>query len=245
MNAVFLAFLIGGLLTSALLAALGGHSHIHAGPAHAHLHGGAPHAQLAAGSLSALSSGAHPAGAAPAGSAHAPAVHTSGLQAAWGQGPMGAMLGWALSWLSPLGLAGAALGFGGAGLLASLAIPAYAPTAAIVGAASGAAGVRALIGAFVRSETPALQTVPAGAEGVLSAPIREDGVGEVIYTLEGLRRSAPARRVDGGPLPRGSRVVIVRREAGIAWVVPLDPLAGYPDGIPPPVTAPEISAERR
>ena len=147
---------------------------------------------------------------------------------------MGAMLGWALSWLSPLGLSGAALGFGGAGLLASLALPAYAPAAAAVGAGAGAAGVRALVGAFVRSETPALQAVPAGAEGVLSAPIREDGVGEVIYTLEGLRRSAPARRVDGGLLPRGSRVVIVRREAGIAWVVPLDPFAGYPDGIPPP-----------
>ena len=175
---------------------------------------------------------------------HPPAMHTSGLQAA-GHGPMGAMLGWTLSWLSPLGLAGAALGFGGAGLLASLAIPAYAPAAAAVGAVGGAAGVRALIGAFVRSETPALQAVAAGAEGVLSAPIREDGVGEVIYTLEGLRRSAPARRVDGGPLPRGNRVVIVRREAGIAWVVPLDPLASYPDGIPPPVTARDATAAPR
>ena len=155
------------------------------------------------------------------------------------------MLVWVLSWFSPLGLAGAALGFGGAGLLVSLAIPAYAPAAAAVGAAGGAAGVRALIGAFVRSETPALQAVPAGAEGLLSAPIREDGVGEVIYTLEGLRRSAPARRVDGGPLPRGSRVVIVHREAGIAWVVPLDPLASYPDGIPPPITAWDTTAAAR
>ena len=243
MDTLFLASLIGGLLTSALLAAfggLGGHGHMHAGPAHAHLHGGAPHAQLAAGSHPAPYGGGHPAGMASAGSAHAPATaahapaaHAPGSQAA-GHGPAGAMLGWALSWLSPLGLAGAALGFGGAGLLASLAVPAYAPAAAGMGAVAGAAGVRALVGAFVRAETPALQAVPAGAEGVLSAPIREDGVGEVIYTLEGLRRSAPARRVDGGLLPRGSRVVIVRREAGIAWVVPLDPLASYTDGIPPP-----------
>ena len=236
MDALFLASLIGGLLTSALLAALGGlggHAHMHAGPAHVQLHGSASHARLAAGSHHSLSGDARTVGMAPVGAAHGQTAHASRLQGA-AHGWMGAILSWAVSWLSPLGLAGAALGFGGGGLLASLALPTYALAIAAVGAAAGAVAVRALIGAFVRSETPALQAEPAGAEGVLSASIREDGAGEVIYTLEGLRRSAAARSIDGRLLGRGSRVVIVRKAAGIAWVVPLDPLASYPDGIPPP-----------
>jgi hypothetical protein len=144
------------------------------------------------------------------------------------------VLGWTLSWLSPLTLAGAALGFGGAGLIVLPFAPALALPVAIVGAIAGAAAVRAMIAAFMRAETPALEATSEGAMGVINAPIREDRVGEVVYTLEGLQRSAPARALDGMPLPRGARVVIVRRERGMAWVAPLDPLPPVPDGVPPP-----------
>jgi membrane protein implicated in regulation of membrane protease activity len=138
-------------------------------------------------------------------------------------------LGWTLSWLSPLTLAAGALWFGGVGLLAEGLLPAAASTVAVllavVAAVLGAALVRAAMAAFVRASTPPLHGDAVGAVGTLSAPIRVDAPGEVIYTLEGLRCSAAARSVDGTPLPRGTTVVLVRREQGIAWVEPLDPLA--------------------
>ena len=85
--------------------------------------------------------------------------------------------------------------------------------------------MRALIGAFARSSVEPLSAAAEGAVGELSAAIRADAVGEVIYVLEELHRSAPARTVDGTSLPRGAKVVIVRRERGMAYVSPLDPLS--------------------
>jgi len=134
-----------------------------------------------------------------------------------------------MSWLSPLTVAAAALWFGGIGLVAEGLLPSrlFAVTivVAIVAALLGAALVRAVMTAFTRASVTPLHANADGALGTLSAPIRLDAAGEVIYTLEGLRRSAAARSLDGAPLPRGAHVVIVRRERGIAWVTPLDPLA--------------------
>jgi hypothetical protein len=81
------------------------------------------------------------------------------------------------------------------------------------------------MGAFIRASTAPLQLTSEGAIGTVNATIRPDAAGEVIYTLEGLHRSAPARSEDGKMIPRGTAVVIVRREGGFAWVMPLDPLA--------------------
>ena len=138
-------------------------------------------------------------------------------------------LGWTLSWFNPLTLAAGALWFGGAGLLAERLLPAAASAVAVllavVAAVLGAALVRAAMVAFMRASTPPLRGDAVGAVGTLSAPIRVDAPGEVIYTLEGLRCSAAAHSVDGIPLPHGTTVVIVRCERGIAWVEPLDPLA--------------------
>jgi membrane protein implicated in regulation of membrane protease activity len=134
-----------------------------------------------------------------------------------------------LSWVNPLTVAAAALWFGGAGLVAagvlSGALAGAVVPVAVVAGLLGAALVRALMSALEQSSTPPLHDGAAGALGVVNAPIRLDAAGEVVFTLEGLRRSAPARSVDGRPLPRGTSVVILRRERGIAWVTPLDPLA--------------------
>jgi hypothetical protein len=83
-----------------------------------------------------------------------------------------------------------------------------------------------------------------GAVGVLNARIQPGVVGEVVYDLEGLHRSAPARSEDGSPISRGADVVIVRYERGIAYVSALDPLSAIDtrDRIP---SQPEISAGRR
>ena len=220
MHAVFVACLFGGFVATVLLAALGALGAGHAGHAHAHAGhlttSGTPHGHVP---------GAH--------SPHGQTVKGPGLHGAT-QMPavpqqLAVALGWTLSWLSPLTLAAGALWFGGAGLLAEGLLSAAASTVAVllavVAAVLGAALVRAAMAAFVRASTPPLHGDAAGAMGTLSAPIRVDAPGEVIYTLEGLRCSAAARSVDGTPLPRGTTVVIVRREQGIAWVEPLDPLA--------------------
>ena len=220
MHAAFVACLFGGFVATVLLAALGALGAGHAGHAHTHTGhlttSGMPHGHVP---------GAH--------SPHGQTVKGPGLHgAAWMPAvpqQLAVALGWTLSWLSPLTLAAGALWFGGAGLLAEGLLPAAASAVAVplavVAAVLGAALVRAAMAAFVRASTPPLHGDAVGAVGTLSAPIRADAPGEVLYTLEGLRCSAAARSVGGTPLPRGTSVVIVRRERGIAWVEPLDPLA--------------------
>jgi membrane protein implicated in regulation of membrane protease activity len=57
-----------------------------------------------------------------------------------------------------------------------------------------------------------------GSVGTLSMPIRENGTGEIIFSLGGARRCAGARCDDGKPLEKGAEVVIERYEKGIAYV---------------------------
>ena len=57
-----------------------------------------------------------------------------------------------------------------------------------------------------------------GSLGKISMPIRENGTGEIIFTLAGVRRCAGARTADGRALEKGEEVVIERYEKGIAYV---------------------------
>lgn len=57
-----------------------------------------------------------------------------------------------------------------------------------------------------------------GAVGSISVPIREQGTGEVIFSLAGVRRCAGARSEDGQPIEKGAEVAIERYEKGIAYV---------------------------
>ncbi len=57
-----------------------------------------------------------------------------------------------------------------------------------------------------------------GSVGTISMPIRENGTGEVIFSLVGVRRCAGARAEDGKPVEKGAEVVIERYEKGIAYV---------------------------
>lgn len=132
------------------------------------------------------------------------------------------VLGFALGLLSPIALAGALLLFGGIGLL--LGSSALALPVAIAAGAGGAIGFRALMSAFVRSSTAPLALTGEGAIGTVNATIRPGSTGEVIYTLEGLHRSVAARSDNDTVIPRGTQVVITRREGGFAWVEPLNPL---------------------
>lgn len=64
-----------------------------------------------------------------------------------------------------------------------------------------------------------------GALGRLSSPIRQGGIGEIIFSQQGARRSIGVRSESGAPIPKGTEVVITRYEKGIAYVRPWDELA--------------------
>ncbi len=64
-----------------------------------------------------------------------------------------------------------------------------------------------------------------GVLGRISMPIREEGgTGELIYSQQGTRRSCGARSEGGARIDRGTEVVVMRYEKGIAWVRPWDEL---------------------
>jgi membrane protein implicated in regulation of membrane protease activity len=231
MQSLFLICLVSGLGATALLALFGGLAG-HIGNASGHLHIGHSPAHLppAHGRLALPSSQTHPAMHGH-GHTHGPdQVHGHAQQTPQpgGQTAIAAVAGRALSWLSPLVIAMAVLWFGAGGLLAGLAAPGASVPVAIVAALAGATLARLLMTTFARADTEPLSAAATGAIGVLNAAIRADGVGEVVYVLEGLHRSAAAKSLDGAPLPRGTNVVIVRRERGIAYVSPLDPLSELP-----------------
>ena len=57
-----------------------------------------------------------------------------------------------------------------------------------------------------------------GALGRVSQPIRQDGIGEVIYSSGGTRRSCGARSANGTPIEKGAEVIVTGYERGIASV---------------------------
>jgi membrane protein implicated in regulation of membrane protease activity len=64
-----------------------------------------------------------------------------------------------------------------------------------------------------------------GVLGRISMPVREQGgTGELIYSQQGTRRSCGARSEDGSRIERGTEVVVMRYEKGIAWVRPWNEL---------------------
>jgi membrane protein implicated in regulation of membrane protease activity len=57
-----------------------------------------------------------------------------------------------------------------------------------------------------------------GVLGRVSSTIRADGVGEVIYLQEGVRRLLSAKSETGEPISRGEEVIVTHFEKGIAYV---------------------------
>jgi membrane protein implicated in regulation of membrane protease activity len=75
-------------------------------------------------------------------------------------------------------------------------------------------------------ELTAEDTAILGVYGVVTGPIREGGTGEMQFSQNGSRRFAPARSEAGTSLARGTEVVVMRYEQGIAYVRPWDEVAG-------------------
>jgi len=89
-----------------------------------------------------------------------------------------------------------------------------------VGLAGGALMYFFLARVLVAHEQPLLDCDfdMTGMLGRISMPIREGGTGELIYSQEGTRRSCGARSEDGRAIDRGTEVVVMRYDKGIAYV---------------------------
>ena len=67
------------------------------------------------------------------------------------------------------------------------------------------------------------ETEMPGVIAQVSDSIRDkDGIGEIIFSQTGARRSTAARSEDGTPIQRGTEVVVIRYERGVAYVRPFD-----------------------
>src|SRR5271168_427975 len=114
--------------------------------------------------------------------------------------------------------------FGGVGYLLRTHSTFLAPVVLLLSTLSGIAG-GALIFWFLAAvllprerALTAEETEVTGVVGTVTGPVSPDRTGEIIYTQLGARRSVPARSEDGTTIERGSEVVVLRYERGIAYV---------------------------
>src|SRR4029079_12295009 len=78
--------------------------------------------------------------------------------------------------------------------------------------------VNRLLRPLVRRERPLAHTPICGHGGQGHGPIRANGTGEVVFTIGGTRHVSAARSDDGDDIAKGTEVVIIREERGIAYV---------------------------
>jgi hypothetical protein len=114
--------------------------------------------------------------------------------------------------------------FGGVGYLLRTNSGFFAPFVLLLSTLSGIAG-GALIFWFLAAvllprerALTAEETAITGVVGRVTGSLLPDRTGEIIYTQLGARMSSPARSEDGSTIERGSEVVVLRYERGIAYV---------------------------
>jgi hypothetical protein len=116
--------------------------------------------------------------------------------------------------------------FGGVGLLLEDKHQLSSILAGAIAAGCGLAGsavVNRLLGAMMAREKPLEPVTFTGMLAQVTMPIRDGGgTGEIVYTLDGTRRCSGARSDDGRGINKGSEVVIVRYDKGIAYVAAFD-----------------------
>jgi membrane protein implicated in regulation of membrane protease activity len=95
----------------------------------------------------------------------------------------------------------------------------------------GAALLWAILFKLLLPHERVLTTEETEMPGVLahvSDSIRDNGgIGEIIFSQTGARRSNAARSEDGAPIQRGTEVVVIRYERGIAYVRRFDELSAH------------------
>jgi membrane protein implicated in regulation of membrane protease activity len=131
--------------------------------------------------------------------------------------------------------------FGGAGYLLHRYSIFVAPLVLLLSITSGVFGAALLWAVLFKVLIPherVLSSEDTEMTGVLakvSDSIRGNGsIGEILFSQTGARRSSAARSDDGRTIERGTEVVVIRYERGIAYVRPWaelesDPLNGLPE----------------
>lgn len=199
-----------------LVASLMGHGHGHTGHIHAHF-SGIHHVSVdGGGHVTAHTPGAHSA-------THAPNAHAN---TSTGDQQTTAQSNFSLaSYLNPTSIALFLLGFGFFGYLFHNLTPALASLSLLLAFIGGVVIAAVLltilsrIFANVESSTEQDVVDRTGMLGKVSITIPEKGVGEIIYTSPGgMRKSIPARGLDGQHLERDEEVVVVNYQNGVAEV---------------------------
>ena len=122
--------------------------------------------------------------------------------------------------------------FGGAGYLLEDYSSILTPFVLILAIGAGLIGATILYAVLFKFLLPrerVLLPEDTRMEGVLarvSGEVRPNGaVGEILFSQTGACRSAAARSEDGLPIPRGTEVVVLHYERGIATIRPLQELS--------------------
>ncbi len=223
LSLVFLACFLFGLLFligSAILGNLGhgggaGHAASHHFDLHlgGHVQSGAPHSVGHIGGTHVVSQG----------SAHAPGHGVTTHQTTT-HSTQGTTLS-ILSYVNPTSIVLFLLGFGFFGYVfhntTGLALPLTLLLAGASGLVIAVLMLVMLARVFGDSEGETVQDVSdrTGLLGKVSVTIHENGLGEIIYISPGgMRKSVPARSIDGRRLERDQEVVVVNYQQGIAEV---------------------------
>ena len=111
--------------------------------------------------------------------------------------------------------------FGGTGVVlqqtTAWSEPAIAGGATAAGLIGGTV-VNRFLRALKSGEKPMKATSVAGLIARVTSPIRADGTGEIVFSMNGTRQVSAARSETGEAVEKGSEVVVIRYEKGIAYV---------------------------
>jgi membrane protein implicated in regulation of membrane protease activity len=209
LTALFLICFLSGAALTTLTFLLGlGAGVLHIGPIHLHGHVSGAHIGHGLGGAT-----FHGNGLAPSGAGHVGAH-------AGGNGPDSA------SPFNTLSIFMFLTWFGGVGYLlhvrTSLIVWLVFAVAIIVGLAAGGAIFYILAKVLMPHQTilDPRDYEMVGTVARVTATIRAQGTGEIVFIKGGSRLASAARSDDGAPLDKGTEVVVVRYERGIAFVQP-------------------------
>lgn len=111
--------------------------------------------------------------------------------------------------------------FGGTGVVLQQTTSWNQPAIAGGAAAAGLIG-GTVVNRFLRvlksREKPLKATSIVGLIARVTSPIRAEGTGEIVFSMNGTRQVSAARSEAGEAVEKGSEVVVVRYERGIAYV---------------------------
>ena len=132
-----------------------------------------------------------------------------------------------LSWINMTAITAFLTWFGGAGLVVEQTTRLGAWPASGIAVVTGIAGgsvINRLVRSLMRSERPLEASSIVGKVANVTSSIRAGGTGEIVYALHGTRHAEAARAESGSAIGKGTKVVVVRHEKGIAYVSSLDEL---------------------